>query len=385
MQRISAVYAKPGMTIVTPIYDSWGDVVLEKDKMLDAKDIAAITDSGIGEVFISNEYTQDIVVQPVITPDLSGAVSKALRRVIIDVRTILTGKNQQSVDISQLKQYVIEIMEQLKSVDTGNASICGCFSIRDYNYVHPVKVCAISLLIGKTLNLDESQLINLGLAALLQNVGYVLVPQGILEKAGPLNDAEVQVVQKHPIYGSEILQRYGQEGYEIADIVLQHHERWNGSGYPFQLPGDGISLPAQILGITDTCFALASKRPHREEFLPVFAIEHSIVSPQDAMEFILAYSGELFNPELVRIFVSHVPIYPTGVRIKLNDGHEGVVYKSNEGLIRRPQVRIFPPYIAPALEPENDGDHSDGESDSYDLDLAQKNHRRTFIVEAFDY
>jgi HD-GYP domain-containing protein (c-di-GMP phosphodiesterase class II) len=394
MQRITSVYARPGMTLASPVYDNWGDVIIEERTILGPKDIDKINNVGIGEIFITNDYTLDLQLKPIIEPQLNGAISKALRRFIIETRTTITSKSRNKIDVSPLVEFAKEMVSQLYMVDIGDASINGCFSLKDYNYVHPVKVAAISILIGIAAKMDEKELVNMGLASLLQNVGYALIPHGILEKAGPLNDLEIQIVQKHPVYAQEILTRYAEIDQFVIDIILQHHERWNGQGYPNQLKQDEIMKHAQIIGITDTCFALASKRPHREEFLPSFAIEQSIVSAQEAIEFILAYSGELFNPELVRTFTSQIPIYPKGIKIKLNNGKEGLVYQANSGVLRRPKLRIYSTrnnrYMVPSLSAEN-RDTIKNRSTVHagevyrNVDLSQTKQKRIFVVETFDY
>lgn len=393
MQRISAVYAKPGMVIECPVYDYWGDIVLEKDITLGTKDVVTVGDTGIGELFILNEFAEDIHLRPSIRPETSGSLSKGLRRIMIEARATMTNKSAGMIDTGQIDHLVEEAITELAGANNDDISVSGCFSLKDYNYVHPVKVAIISLLMGRSVGMDEEELKNMGMAALLQNTGYVLIPQGILERPGPLTESEIQIVQKHPVYGAEILQRYTQINPQIIDIVSQHHERWNGGGYPSQLKQNAICKAAQILGITDTCIALASKRPHREEFLPVFAIEHSIVSPRDAIEFILAYSGELFNPDLVRIFASFVPVFPAGVRVKLNNGKEGIVCNTNTGTRRRPQVRVLngtgKTAAAAGVEEEPSLEEAGCQpvehAEYTNIDLARKSHRRLFIVETIDY
>ena len=341
MQRISMIYAKPGMELAQPVYDNWGDIVLAKGTRLDARDIAQIDDIGVGELFITNQKAEDVQIQPPVPPELVGAVAKALRRVLIDCRTTLISRSQQMVDLALISNLMDEMVEIVMCDAKGDPSIAGCFSLRDYNYVHPVKVSSLAMLMGKTTGMGRSQIKQLGMAALFQNIGYVLLPQGILEKSGFLNNAEMKALQRHPVYGSQILSKYTSVGPEAANAVLQHHERWNGSGYPFGLRGEDITISARILGITDVCFALASKRPHREEFLPAFAIEHSIASSQDAIEYVIAYSGELFDPELVKVFTRLVPIFPAGAMVKLNDGRIGIVSKSNPDCLRKPKIRII--------------------------------------------
>ncbi len=393
MQRISALYVKPGMELARPVYDNWGDLVLPVGATLDARDIAKVDDIGVGELFICNSKTEDINVLPLISPELEGAMSKALRRALIECRTMLISRNQQPVDLALINNLMDEMIDTLMSNNHGDASIAGCYSLRDYNFVHPVKVASLSILIGKTVGLSDREIKQLGMASLFQNVGYVLLPQGILEKPGYLNSAELKAVQRHPVYGSQILARYTEIGPEAVNIVLQHHERWNGSGYPFGLRENGILQPAGILGITDVCFALASKRPHREEFLPAFAIEHSIVSSQDAIEYIYAYSGELFSPELVKVFTRIVPIYPAGTMVKLNDGRIGIVSQSNPACIRRPKLRIIGGVevnaedginICTGCQPEY-SERQTGKQPKKDIDLAKEIKKNVLINEMTEY
>jgi response regulator RpfG family c-di-GMP phosphodiesterase len=382
------------MELASPIYDNWGDVVLQNGIVLDARNIAQIEDIGVGELYVVNKKTEDIFVRPMVPPELEGAISKALRRVLIECRSMLTSRIQQPIDLVIVNNLMDELMETVISENRGDPSIAGCFSLKDYNYVHPVKVAALSMLMGNASGMDRREIKLLGMASLFQNVGYVLLPQGILDKPGFLNNAEMKAVQKHPVYSSQIIARYTEIGSESANMVLQHHERWNGSGYPFGLRKDSISRAAMILGMTDVCFALASKRPHREEFLPAFAIEHSIVSSQDAIEYVIAYSGELFDPELVRAFTRIVPIYPTGTMVKLNDGRTGIVIKSNPDCLRRPRIRVISGATKEMAEEgldictgcELECDERHGEKDGkLDLDLAKDGKKNVLISELNDY
>lgn len=374
MQRISSLYARPGMVLANPVYDNWGDLVLQKGIVLDSRDLAQIEDIGVGEVFVSNCKTDDILIAPLVPPELEGAICKALRRALIECRAMLISRSQQPIDLVLLNNLMDELLETVISDDRGDPAISGCFSLRDYNYVHPVKVASLSMLIGMATGMNKHDMKQLGMAALFQNAGYVLLPQGILDKPGFLNSAEMKAVQRHSVYGSQILARYTEIGPEAANTVLQHHERWNGSGYPFGLKAEGICKAGRILGITDVCYALASKRPHREEFLPAFAIEHSIVSSQDAIEYVIAYSGELFDPEIVRTFTRVVPVYPSGAMVKLNDGRMGIVSKSNPECQRRPRIRIINDGTRAAREP--DPELTTGCGIEYDEKREKKDHKR---------
>jgi HD-GYP domain-containing protein (c-di-GMP phosphodiesterase class II) len=332
------------MILLRPVYDPWGQVLVEEGIKLTSKFIELIEDSGIGEIFVSDTDNKlnDIAPWPMITPELEGETSKTLRRILLETRNAITGHTNRTIDVGKLTDLTNQMLEQIISPLAGDPSVTGCFSLRYYNYVHPVKVAGLAMYVGRAAGLEHDSLVNLGIASLLQNIGYVPIPRGIVERIGLHSIEETRAIQKHAGYGHQILSRWTGCNNEIKDMVLQHHERWNGTGYPSQLSGSRICVGARIIGMVDTCFALASKRPHREEFLPVFAIEHSIVSPMEAVEFVLAYSGELFDPDLVTLFASTVPVYPTGVKVKLSNGDLGVVVKPNPASQARPQVQLYP-------------------------------------------
>ncbi len=120
--------------------------------------MAQIEDIGVGELFILNNKTEDMEPASFVPPQLEGAISKSLRRALIDFRTMLTGRNQQPIDLVLMNNLMEELMESLLSEKKGDASIAGCFSLRDYNYVHPVKVAALSMLIGKASGMNKREI-----------------------------------------------------------------------------------------------------------------------------------------------------------------------------------------------------------------------------------
>ncbi len=169
-------------------------------------------------------------------------------------------------------------------------------------------------------------------------------------------------VHQHPQYGYQILNEYAHVAPEIAETILEHHERWDGSGYQRGLKGSNISPLARILAIADTYYALVSRRPHRQRYLP-----------HEAIEFVMAYSGELFDPELARLFTKLVPIYPTGVMVKLNTGEMGIISDARPGFIGRPTVRIcFDKHLKEVTKP-------------FDMDLVESEHQHRLVTEVVEY
>jgi HD-GYP domain-containing protein (c-di-GMP phosphodiesterase class II) len=146
-------------------------------------------------------------------------------------------------------------------------------------------------------------------------------------------------------------------GDEVLVAIAQHHERWDGTGYPQGLRGAEISVFARVLAIADTYAALRSPRPHR-----------GAMGPRMATDFIISGCGVLFDPELVRVFARRIPHYALGSRVELNTGEAGIVVDPNIGHVCRPVVRVALVKGIPIPAP-------------FDIDLAERAHFTRAIVE----
>ncbi len=153
---------------------------------------------------------------------------------------------------------------------------------------HSERVAVLAEKIGRKIGLEEADLCSMYLAALLHDIGKIGIPDAILHKSGPLDEQEWALMRKHPRIGYDILQNIPFLA-PALDAILQHHEKYNGKGYPAGLSGDAISLPARILTVVDVYDALTSHRPYRPAF-----------SPEKALEMILEQAGQQFDPEVVQ-------------------------------------------------------------------------------------
>ncbi|HZU75430.1 MAG TPA: HD-GYP domain-containing protein [Dehalococcoidia bacterium] len=156
---------------------------------------------------------------------------------------------------------------------------------------HTVRVAEVAVAIGRELGLPYLTLRTLARAGLLHDVGKILIPDAVLLKPGPLDDAEWTVMKQHPQLGLEILEGLGTLQRE-AEILLAHHEQWNGGGYPRGLTGEQIPLEARIIAVADTFDAIVSDRPYRKG-LP----------RERAVEIIERESGNHLYPPAVNAFL----------------------------------------------------------------------------------
>ncbi len=190
--------------------------------------------------------------------------------------------------IKQLKNAAVEITAAYDKTLEGWAS---ALELRDHETKnHSVRVVDLSEKIAKKLGVPESELIHLRRGALLHDIGKIAIPDQILLKPGKLNAEEWQLMQAHPSRGFEMLEKI--EYLQPAlDIPLYHHEKWDGSGYPFGLKGEDIPLSARIFAVVDVWDALTSDRPYRKAW-----------PPSDTFQHILQQSNRHFDAAVVRAF-----------------------------------------------------------------------------------
>ncbi|PRX23143.1 putative nucleotidyltransferase with HDIG domain [Orenia metallireducens] len=161
----------------------------------------------------------------------------------------------------------------------------------DYTRSHSENVAKLAKKIAIELGLSQQDLAKTYYAGLLHDIGKILIPNEILNKPDRLTDREYQIIKKHPVLGYRISNKYP-ELKEIARLILYHHERWNGKGYPQGLVGDEIPLISQVLAVADAWDAMTSKRPY-----------HNPLSKELALKEIKDNRGSQFAPKVVDTFL----------------------------------------------------------------------------------
>ena len=198
-----------------------------------------------------------------------------------------------------------------------------------YSYVHSVNVALMATIVGLQMGYGPLMLNNLALGALLHDWGKLMIPCEILDKPSGLTAGEFDIIKQHPGLGEQML-RSVILSEEVLKIVRQHHERWNGQGYPDCLSGEAIYHGAQIVVVADVFDALTADRPYRKG-LP----------PYHALEMILSGINKNFSPDVVKAFRSCLILYPENSRVTLNTGETGTVIAIPPDLPTRPIVTII--------------------------------------------
>lgn len=199
----------------------------------------------------------------------------------------------------------------------------------DYLVNNAVSVAIVSVKIAEALRYEPAKLEQIALAGLLHDLGMFALPDSLVYKAETLTEEELKQVREHPQYGARLFKDVGEAYPWVGRVILQEHERWNGSGYPNQLTGDQIDELALVIGLADVFDALMSSRPYR-----------SGVSPHRAIRALLVNGKTVFPHHLLKALVDQLSIYPLGTTVRLNNGETGVVSQLNRQYPLRPILRV---------------------------------------------
>ncbi len=196
--------------------------------------------------------------------------------------------------------------------------------------IHCVNVCTFAIRMGEYLGYTPKKQTELGFAALLQDLGMMIISDDILNKDGKLTDAEFMELKRHPDYSYKLFLPFRETYPFLPDVARQIHERLDGSGYPLHLKGEEIHEYAQIIGIMDTYDALISSRSHREKFLHFSAVKEIIKS-----------SKTRFQRRHLKALLSVFSIFPLYSYVKLNSNAICRVIETNPELPMRPKLQII--------------------------------------------
>jgi putative nucleotidyltransferase with HDIG domain len=200
----------------------------------------------------------------------------------------------------------------------------------DYLIEHALNVSILMTIFCKHLAIDKTLIEQIALGAFLHDIGKVLIPDNILNKAGKYTADELEEMKTHVSLGVKILEDTPNISHVVMSMVKEHHERINGQGYPHQLKGEGISKYGRMIAIVDSYDAMTAERIYKSSMHPIQAFKNLIKEAPDS-----------YDKELVEQFVQCLGLYPVGTLVKLNSGKLGLISRLNKSKPLHPFVRVF--------------------------------------------
>lgn len=306
MHKLPIKYLRPGMIVAQGIYHTNGLFLLTKGTRLTDEYIKRLKILGIATLYVTSS---DVSLK--IPPPSDVIKEKTRLRAIKDVFD--TFKNYQlknRLDVELLDSTVTSIIHDLSDSKNKLAQISDIRLHDNYTFSHSVNVAVLATMLGKQLNLSKNHLCELTLGALLHDIGKIKISNAILNKPSILSPAEAAIIQQHPNYGYDILSADNKFSDNVMRICQEHHEKFDGTGYPNKLTGEKIHKFAKIVAVADVYDALTSERSYKKAYLPYLAYN-----------LMVKCSSGHFDPNLLELFFKKIAIYPVGTILKLSTGY----------------------------------------------------------------
>ncbi len=324
MRKMLITDISPGMVLAKNVYSSDGKVLLAKGVVLKNNYINKLLLLNIPAVFVTDPNLPQLDIPELISEETRVQAISNVR----DVFNQIPIKNPQS--LRKVCDSVNQIMDELLRNPKILYNLSDIRSYDNYTFSHCVNVAVLSILTGISLNLNQLQLKELGVGAIMHDIGKIALNLDILNKPSKLNLDEFEHIKSHSLCGFDLLRRLEGISSLSAHVAFQHHERVDGTGYPRGLRGDDIHIYAKIVAVVDVYDALVADRVYRHAY-----------SSQEAAEMITYGANQQFDQQVIDAFLKNIAIFPIGSLVKLNTGDLAVVVDNNKDFQTRPIVKLL--------------------------------------------
>lgn len=317
-----------GMHLAKPIYSMTGKLLLENGTILNEGKINKIKKTGISAIFI---YDDELVT----THDKRETV-KIMHKHFTDYMTNGNFSKRKGLipynSYEKIKEIVSSIFDLIKNNENMLVSINNVMEKDFYTYEHSLNVCILSILISLEMDLEKNIILQIGLGALLHDIGKIAVTDAILNKKGKLTKREMKLIKKHSELGYDFVKDSNELSQITKDIILYHHERVNGSGYPSGKSTKELENGRyiNIVSLIDVFDAMTNDRIYKKK-MPVYK----------ALEFVSSQVPESLDYRVFKILKSIIVPFPVGTIVRLTTGEVGVVIKNFYNRPTRPTIKVI--------------------------------------------
>lgn len=247
---------------------------------------------------------------------------------------ISSAEKQEKISVTRTKRVVHSIIDQISEDEAALIELASIKSYDEYTYAHCTNVCIYSLTLGFRFGLNRRELSELGFAALFHDIGKIKLPNDLINKPDRYDEFDWAQMHKHPVFGAMTMARTLKLDTHMARamaVAYEHHMNPDFTGYPTLPEPRAINLYSRIVSITDSFDALASGRLYIKDPIP----------PDEVLRKMMYQMKVKFDPFLLKMFIGIIGIYPVGSMVLLSDNTFGIITKSNENEISRPEIRVI--------------------------------------------
>ncbi|WP_313800181.1 HD-GYP domain-containing protein [Cytobacillus sp.] len=364
MRLIKLDGCKTGTRLGKSIYQENGRVLLKKGTYLTESLIRKLMNFNVFTVYVEDEMSDGIEIVDSIPEELRVEAMNVITEGLDEIAGLNPSKSklEQMAKSGRAIRSMQKIYKDILSSLTENRKALNLLATtkvyENHVYTHSLNVSIYACQLAIENGLPLKNIEEIGLGAMLHDIGKIYIPKEILNKPGKLTEEEYVQMQSHCELGFDHLKRIHEIPLTVAHCALQHHERIDGTGYPRGLQNHEIHKYAKILSVADVFDAVTSHREYRPAMLP-----------HQGLEILYSGSGTQFESNQIQFFKNCIAIYPPGLTVKLNDGRTGIVSKYNFNAVGRPEIRILTDEDGQGISP-------------YEIDLSLKEYLTVEIVEA---
>ncbi|EHM10774.1 HD-GYP domain-containing protein [Thermanaerovibrio velox DSM 12556] len=374
---VEEVPSYPDAVFVQNIFNAAGSAVLVPNKVPIGEILAkfknpdrlvsSLKGQGIDQVELEFSHRVDNRVMKELLKQIDSSfetvnpeVSQEVGRTMSDIFSKLTIDQKFNFPKGEVDRLGGMLSQEIRKTSQILYSLTSPEQTDSYTQTHSLNVSLLAGFLAKRLceiKKCEQPLVDKAVkAGLLFDLGKSAMPREILEKSEPLTPEEREIIKQHPLHSERIARQSGVDDQDILLGIRHHHERWDGSGYPDGLKGKDIPMIARILAVADTFDAMTSNRGYKDA-----------VSAKAAFNFVMSANETHFDPDVCKVLLSGMGIYPPGSVVELSDGTVGTVAASTEGNLLQPKILVR----------EKDGSVRI-------IELHKETHRKLFIKRALD-
>lgn len=339
MRLVPIENVKPNTVLGKSLYDVDGRILLRAGVVLRENTIAKIKQINILSIYIIDKYSNE-EIEDIIKPELRQKAIITIKEAFSNIGRLNAtnvSRNKESDYSWQEQSYfhnigkmAINLIEDILNHKDVMLALVDIRSMNNYIYSHSVNVAVISLTIGIAFKLPKKKLEALCIGALIHDIGKSLIPKGILDKHGELNEEEKEAIKQHPRLGY----KYLSSTYNVNSLskltVLQHHERPDGKGYPDGLSKDKILDLSSIVSVANAYDNLSTDLPEKRAMFP-----------SDVLEYLMSNAGTMFDYDIVNTFCRIVIPFPKGTIVEISTQEIAIVEETIPGFPLRPTVKII--------------------------------------------
>ena len=354
LQRLALAFVRPGMALARDVYDEDGTIMLSAGTVLTERLISRLEKRQILSVFVRNPCIE--------LPEISDSVKEATRsraRMMVEHAFNAIKKAEQFSMSEEEQKIVHKVVEEVTQDPLAVVHMAHINRNSRDIMAHSVNVSLLSTATALAMGINNLEALHeLALAALLHDIGLLMIPQDLLTRRDSLKPEENLIYREHANWGFAILQESDSLPRSVALVAQQHHEHADGSGYPHQLTNSTLHPFSRIVAAVNAY-----------ETMCITFAERSGCKTHLAYESILAGAGSRFDLQVAKALLTRLPMYPPGSLVELTNGLVGVVISADSNLPHRPTLKIL-------------GDSSDSLfKEHYLLDLVELENQTLFVKE----